>query len=141
MEMNDYHHNHLPLLDDNDDNQRLGSTTSLQLWFLVVTSPRSREPSACLGVSLISHRHHIFVDEDANNVLSSNTTAIAEAWARLDHKFDLMYAKRAFVHWLVDHNEDDVAVDVDVDVNVRGPDVPKVSIRPLERLVLRRDSA
>uniref|UniRef100_A0A673HR80 Tubulin alpha chain n=1 Tax=Sinocyclocheilus rhinocerous TaxID=307959 RepID=A0A673HR80_9TELE len=28
----------------------------------------------------------------------SNTTAIAEAWARLDHKFDLMYAKRAFVH-------------------------------------------
>jgi len=29
----------------------------------------------------------------------SNTTAIAEAWARLDHKFDLMYAKRAFVHW------------------------------------------
>ena len=29
----------------------------------------------------------------------SNTTAIAEAWARLDHKFDLMYSKRAFVHW------------------------------------------
>ena len=29
----------------------------------------------------------------------SNTTSIAEAWARLDHKFDLMYAKRAFVHW------------------------------------------
>jgi tubulin alpha len=25
----------------------------------------------------------------------SNTTAIAEAWARLDHKFNLMYAKRA----------------------------------------------
>ncbi|KAG2463273.1 TBA protein, partial [Polypterus senegalus] len=31
----------------------------------------------------------------------SNTTAIADAWARLDHKFDLMYAKRAFVHWYV----------------------------------------
>lgn len=31
----------------------------------------------------------------------SNTTAIAEAWERLDHKFDLMYAKRAFVHWFV----------------------------------------
>ena len=29
----------------------------------------------------------------------SNTTAIAEAWARLNSKFDLMYAKRAFVHW------------------------------------------
>ena len=31
----------------------------------------------------------------------SYTTAIAEAWARLYHKFELMYAKRAFVHWYV----------------------------------------
>uniref|UniRef100_A0A8C4QAV7 Tubulin/FtsZ GTPase domain-containing protein n=1 Tax=Eptatretus burgeri TaxID=7764 RepID=A0A8C4QAV7_EPTBU len=31
----------------------------------------------------------------------SNTTAIVEGWARLDHKFDLMYSKRAFVHWYV----------------------------------------
>ena len=31
----------------------------------------------------------------------SNTTAIAEAWSRLDIKFDLMYSKRAFVHWYV----------------------------------------
>ena len=31
----------------------------------------------------------------------NNTTAIAEAFARLNHKFDLMYAKRAFVHWYV----------------------------------------
>ena len=31
----------------------------------------------------------------------SNTTAIAEAWAHLDSKFDLMYAKHAFVHWYV----------------------------------------
>ncbi|MEJ1287398.1 hypothetical protein NN561_018416 [Cricetulus griseus] len=30
----------------------------------------------------------------------SNTT-ITEAWAHLDHKFDLMYAKCAFVHWYV----------------------------------------
>ncbi|XP_050574439.1 tubulin alpha-1C chain-like isoform X1 [Bombus affinis] len=30
-----------------------------------------------------------------------NTTAIVEAWARIDNKFDLMYAKRAFVHWFV----------------------------------------
>ncbi|XP_060040538.1 tubulin alpha-1C chain-like [Erinaceus europaeus] len=33
--------------------------------------------------------------------LLSNTTAIAEAWARLNHKFDLMFSKRAFVHWYV----------------------------------------
>ena len=35
-------------------------------------------------------------------MLSNTTaTAIAEAWARLDHKNDLMYAKRAFMHWYV----------------------------------------
>merc|ERR1712137_771820 len=31
----------------------------------------------------------------------ANTTAIAEVFSRIDHKFDLMYAKRAFVHWFV----------------------------------------
>jgi len=31
----------------------------------------------------------------------SNTTAIAEVFARINQKFDLMYAKRAFVHWYV----------------------------------------
>jgi len=31
----------------------------------------------------------------------SNTTAIASVFARIDNKFDLMYAKRAFVHWYV----------------------------------------
>jgi tubulin alpha len=31
----------------------------------------------------------------------SNTTAIAEVFSRIDHKFDLMYTKRAFVHWFV----------------------------------------
>ena len=31
----------------------------------------------------------------------SNTTAIAEVFARIDHKFDLMYNKRAFVHQFV----------------------------------------
>lgn len=29
----------------------------------------------------------------------SNTTAIQEAWEKIDHKFDLMFDKRAFVHW------------------------------------------
>ncbi len=31
----------------------------------------------------------------------SNSTAIAEVFSRIDHKFDLMYAKRALVHWYV----------------------------------------
>ncbi|KAK3924941.1 Tubulin alpha-1C chain [Frankliniella fusca] len=33
--------------------------------------------------------------------LLSNTTAIAEAWARVNFKYDLMYGKRAFIHWYV----------------------------------------
>merc|ERR1711924_423748 len=33
--------------------------------------------------------------------MGSNTSAIAEVFSRIDHKFDLMYAKRAFVHWYV----------------------------------------
>jgi hypothetical protein len=30
-----------------------------------------------------------------------STTAISTAWSRLDRKFDLLYSKRAFVHWYV----------------------------------------
>ncbi|KAG0348499.1 Tubulin alpha-1 chain [Podila humilis] len=49
---------------------------------------------------------HVFPGGDVARVqravcMLSNTTAIADAWSRLDHKFDLMYAKRAFVHWYV----------------------------------------
>jgi len=31
----------------------------------------------------------------------SNTSAIADVFSRIDHKFDTMFAKRAFVHWYV----------------------------------------
>ena len=31
----------------------------------------------------------------------ANSTALVDAWTRIDHKFDLMYSKRAFVHWYV----------------------------------------
>lgn len=31
----------------------------------------------------------------------SNNTAVAEVFSRINHKFDLMYSKRAFVHWYV----------------------------------------
>lgn len=34
------------------------------------------------------------------SMLASNT-AISKAWSTLDHKFDMMYSKRAFVHWYV----------------------------------------
>lgn len=31
----------------------------------------------------------------------ASTTAIAQAWADIDHKFDMMFAKKAFLHWYV----------------------------------------
>jgi tubulin alpha len=31
----------------------------------------------------------------------SNTTAISEAWNRISGKFDLLFARRAFVHWYI----------------------------------------
>jgi len=37
------------------------------------------------------------VQRDATMI--SNTTAISEVFSRINHKFDIMYAKRAFVHW------------------------------------------
>ncbi|KAF7409928.1 hypothetical protein HZH68_004309 [Vespula germanica] len=37
----------------------------------------------------------------------ANTTAIAEAWTRLNRKFDLMFGKRAFVHWYVAESMDE----------------------------------
>lgn len=36
-----------------------------------------------------------------SSCMISNTTAIADAWSALSNKFDLMYSKRAFVHWYV----------------------------------------
>ncbi|KAB7507849.1 Tubulin alpha-3 chain [Armadillidium nasatum] len=47
----------------------------------------------------------------------SNTTAISEAWQRLDHKFDLMYAKRAFVHWYVGEGMEEVILMMKIKVN------------------------
>jgi len=49
---------------------------------------------------------HVVEDGDLAPVkravcMVANTTAISEALSRIDHKFDLMYMKRAFVHWYV----------------------------------------
>lgn len=38
----------------------------------------------------------------------ANTTAIAEAWRKVNHKFGLMYAKRAFLHWYCEEGMDEM---------------------------------
>lgn len=30
-----------------------------------------------------------------------NSTAVSQSWSRLSHQFDMLLAKRAFVHWFV----------------------------------------
>lgn len=74
---------------------RLASTISHQLLFLVVILPRYNGPCVCSPVRRLSLVCPI------DFFCSSFNIYFTEAWARLDHKFDLMYAKRAFVHWYV----------------------------------------
>lgn len=38
--------------------------------------------------------------------LISNTTAIRHAWGRINHQFQLMYRKRAFIHWYLQEGMD-----------------------------------
>lgn len=38
----------------------------------------------------------------------ANTTAIAEAWNKVNHKFGLMFAKRAFLHWYCEEGMDEM---------------------------------
>jgi len=51
----------------------------------------------------------------------SNSTAIAEVFSRINHKFDLMYAKRAYVHW---YARDDLA-DLEKDYEEVGIETAK----------------
>ncbi|KAF3436869.1 hypothetical protein FNV43_RR19622 [Rhamnella rubrinervis] len=43
------------------------------------------------------------VPKDVNvavaTIKTKRTIHVAEVFSKIDHKFDLMYAKRAFVHW------------------------------------------
>ena len=43
----------------------------------------------------------LFLQVPRSACLLSNSTAISDTWERLGSKFDVMFAKRAFVHWYV----------------------------------------
>ncbi|KAL0489040.1 tubulin alpha [Acrasis kona] len=42
-------------------------------------------------------------------LMIGNNTSIAQVFSRIGHKFDLMYAKRAFVHWYIDEGMEEEA--------------------------------
>ena len=67
----------------------------------------------------------------------TTTTAVCDAWGRLNHKFDLMFHKRAFVHWYVsegmeegeftDAREDLAALELDYkEVTEESPDFNEI---------------
>jgi tubulin alpha len=86
-------------VDHTDVNKAIGKLESKPITFLdffktLFQFDINKQPPAVVpGGDLPVHRRAIC------NV--ANTTAIAQAWARLDKKFDLMFRKCAFVHWYV----------------------------------------
>jgi hypothetical protein len=73
---------------------RLVSVSNHRKWFPTVIWLKS---------IALCKSHLVQVDRSLTfySCMLSNTTAIAEAWSALSHKFDLMYSKRAFGHWYV----------------------------------------
>merc|ERR1712154_81812 len=59
----------------------------------VMTEPNSQAPLEIPGGDIAKAKRAC--------CMVANNTAIAQTLAEIDHKFDLMYAKRAFVHWYV----------------------------------------
>ncbi len=78
---------------------RSASTISLRRWFLAAIWPKSLVPSVCCRTRLPSPRHG--PGSETNCVSDRCLCTQVSVSSRLDHKFDLMYAKRAFVHWYV----------------------------------------
>ncbi len=77
---------------------KLGINYQKRKSYLIPTDPFKLPTQTLLAVRVPGGE---LAPVDRSVSMLSNTTAIAEAWSRLDHKFDLMYSKRAFVHWYV----------------------------------------
>ena len=82
---------------------------SPRLWFLVVIWQRFPEAFAC-SPSMCPNLPSLSFAFELPSPLFNSTTSISNAWSRLDHKFDLLYSKRAFVHWYVGEGMEEVSI-------------------------------
>jgi tubulin alpha len=63
------------------------------------TGINSQAPSAVPGSDMAAVKRAV--------CMIANSTAIAQVFTRINHKFDLMYHKRAFVHWFVGEGQEE----------------------------------
>ena len=59
-----------------------------------------------LNSSPVSNWNRSYQKTSSNAVLFANSSSIAGLFESINHKFDLMYAKRAFVHWYMGFMEE-----------------------------------
>lgn len=66
---------------------------------VTLSTPGNRDSQMTADVHYISPASIDLARLQRAIAMISNSTNLAEVFSRIDHKFDLMYLKRAFVHW------------------------------------------
>ncbi|CAH8579520.1 unnamed protein product [Schistosoma guineensis] len=75
---------------------------SIQLNGLILTVEFFNQQDIAVNCQPPASRHNGDLAQDQRAVrMLSNTTAISEAWMKLDGKLDLMYSEHEFAHWYV----------------------------------------